>query len=104
MRRADLYGMRHRRESLRNMIPSLSREVRDDAEEPPCSAGARSRGAVVTDSRTCFAAKTDSAVYYPHFVDLLSNADPELRPTVAEAHKRIEQLNRARRRGAGERA
>jgi tetratricopeptide (TPR) repeat protein len=33
--------------------------------------------------------------YYGRFVDLWQNADPELQPRVAEARRRIDQLNRA---------
>jgi len=35
--------------------------------------------------------------YYGRFVDLWKGADPELRPRVTEARKRIEQLSRGQR-------
>jgi tetratricopeptide (TPR) repeat protein len=35
--------------------------------------------------------------YYGRFVDLWAKADPELQPRVADARRRIEQLNRAKR-------
>jgi tetratricopeptide (TPR) repeat protein len=40
---------------------------------------------------------TRATEYYGRFVDLWAKADPELQPRVADARKRIEQLNRSKR-------